>query len=173
MDIPDEINKVRVAGSEHPFGARRFGWPFCYGQQQKDKEFNPPEFKRIDISADCTTTEPSFIKLPFDANPAGLAFVSSNKWPNEWTNNLLVAYGGMREGSSGGYKVVRVVLDKDGETILDDNNNPIIEDFISGWYQDEKIHGKPVDLKFSPDGYLFITDPMAGVILRVIPKTVL
>ena len=41
---PDEINIVKVAGSEHEFGARRFGWPFCYGNKIKDKTFNPDKW---------------------------------------------------------------------------------------------------------------------------------
>ncbi|MDO8496203.1 MAG: PQQ-dependent sugar dehydrogenase, partial [bacterium] len=48
---PDEINIVKVAGSEDKFGAKRYGWPFCYGNQVRDKKFNPEKIERIDISS--------------------------------------------------------------------------------------------------------------------------
>lgn len=45
---PDEINIIKVAGAEDKFGAKRYGWPFCYGNQVRDKTFNPEKFQRID-----------------------------------------------------------------------------------------------------------------------------
>src|SRR3989338_6546500 len=44
---PDEVNIVKVAGPEHKFGARRYGWPFCYGDKVQDKKFNPRKWERI------------------------------------------------------------------------------------------------------------------------------
>ena len=51
------------------------------------------------------------------------------------------------------------------------------EDFISDWLSEgpstssgqAKIYGRPVDLKFGPDGALYISDDAAGVIYRVNP----
>lgn len=192
---PDEINVVKVAGPEHKFGARRYGWPFCYGNQVKDKIFKPDGWERIDISDDCTQTEPPVIEIPAHSVPLGLAFVPGQKtindfaspedlrnqiaisdvrWPKEWEGDLLVAYHGSWNRSEPiGYKVVRYDLDKNGKIL---SQEPV--DFISGWLENKKqetrdkqqVFGRPVDLKFSPDGVLYVSDDEAGVIYRVIKK---
>ncbi|MDP3954259.1 MAG: PQQ-dependent sugar dehydrogenase, partial [bacterium] len=59
---PDEINIIKVATSEHQYGARRYGWPFCYGNQVKDSTFQPDKVDRIDIPTDCGQSEPATIE---------------------------------------------------------------------------------------------------------------
>jgi len=158
---PDEINIVKVADQENKFGARRFGWPFCYGNQVRDKAFNPSKVDRIDIPTDCRQTEPATIELPAHSAPLGLAFVSSSKWPKEWQDNLLVAYhGSWNRSEPTGYKIVRLVVDKDGKTSQ-------TEDFISGWLENGKVSGRPVDLKFGPDGTLYVSDDQAGLVYKI------
>lgn len=176
---PDEINIVHVAGSEHKFGARRYGWPFCYGNRVKDKTFNPEKVDRVDIPQNCSQTEPANIEIPAHSAPLGLTFVSNSKWPKEWQNNLLVAYhGSWNRSVPAGYKVARFVADGNGRVSK-------TEDFISGWLQgpsagstssletgsgQAKTLGRPVDLKFGPDGALYISDDSAGIIYRVISE---
>lgn len=167
---PDEINIIRPAGSEQKFGARRFGWPFCYGNQVSDKTFKPGKIERTDIPTDCSQTEPATIEIPAHSAPLGLAFITSNKWPSQWKNNLLVAYHGSWNSSVPvGYKIVRLKVDKKGKISE-------TADFITGWLNSSagskqaKIYGRPVDLKFGPDGALYISDDQAGVIYRVFLK---
>lgn len=160
---PDEINIVRVAGPEHKFGARRYGWPFCYGNKVKDTKFNPEKIERIDIPTDCSQTEAAAIELPAHSAPLGLAFVTSDKWPDQWRNDLLVAYhGSWNRSEPTGYKIVKFKVDKDGKVSE-------VSDFITGWLSPDKknVYGRPVDLKFGPDGALYISDDAAGVIYRV------
>lgn len=178
---PDEINIVKVAGQENKFGARRFGWPFCYGRQVRDKTFNPvksggtgaeqfnrvnpAKVSRIDLSADCSQTEPAIIELPAHSAPLGLVFIADSRWPKEWQNDLLVAYhGSINRSEKTGYKIVKIKVDKNGKVSK-------IEDFITGWLQtSNQIFGRPVDLKFGPDGALYISDDLAGVIYKVSPQ---
>src|SRR3989344_1954340 len=178
---PDEINIIKVAGPEHKFGARRYGWPFCYGDKVKDKKFNPKKWERIDITDDCSQTEPPVIEIPAHSAPLGLAFVPSNSlttsdgrgtsdvkiWPKEWGGDLLVAFhGSWNRSELTGYKVVRYDLDKNGNVI---SQAPV--DFISGWISDNKkeVYGRPLDLKFDNGGNLYISDDVTGVIYRVRP----
>ena len=80
-----------------------------------------------------------------------------------------------------GYKVVRYDLDENGNVL---SQQPT--DFITGWLdpstrssteahskssgQVAKTLGRPVDLKFSSDGTLYISDDASGVIYKVTSK---
>lgn len=164
---PDEINIVRVAGPNDKFGAKRYGWPFCYGDRVRDKKFNPDKINRIDIPSDCTKTEPSAIEIQAHSAPLGLAFITDKKWSKEWQGDLLVAFHGSESGGKfTGYKIVRYDLDADGNVLSQEPN-----DFISGWLGNEgKISGRPVDLKFGPDGALYVSDDAAGIIYKIETK---
>ena len=163
---PDEVNIVSGADESNKFGARRFGWPFCYGNRIPDKTFKPDKIDRIDIPTDCGQTEPSVIDIPAHSAPLGLAFVpKGDGWPQEWRNDLLVAYhGSWNRTVPTGYKIIRFDVDKNGRSSG-------VSDFISGWLtSDSKTLGRPVDLKFGPDNALYISDDSVGVIYRVDPK---
>ncbi len=169
---PDEINIIKVAGPEDQFGAKRYGWPFCYGNKVRDEKFNPDKIDRTDISSDCNKTVSPAIQIPAHSAPLGITFINNKKWPPEWQNDLLIAFHGSWNRSEPlGYEVVRYDLDADGNVL---SQKPI--DFITGWLNSstgsgqDKIYGRPVDLKFRPDGTLFISDDTAGVIYRVSPR---
>ena len=80
--LPDEINILQAPTPAQKFGARRYGWPVCYGQKIRDTSFNPAKIDRIDIPQDCAETEPATTELATDADPAGLVF---------WNGALVVA----------------------------------------------------------------------------------
>src|SRR3989338_8065292 len=166
---PDEVNIVKVAGPEHKFGARRYGWPFCYGDKVQDKKFNPRKWERIDITNDCSQTELPVIEIPAHSAPLGLTFIPQDQgWPKEWGGDLLVAFhGSWNRNEPTGYKVVRYDLDIDGNVLSGDPIN-----FITGWISgdNKNIYGRPVDLKFDNRGNLYISDDEAGSIYKIIPK---
>lgn len=161
---PDEINIIKPAGLEHKFGARRFGWPFCYGNKVKDETFKPEKIERIDIPTDCSKTDAPVIEIPAHSAPLGLVFIPiSSGWPKEWEGDLLVAFhGSWNKSEPTGYKIVRFKVDKNGKVSE-------IADFITGWLSQNKknVYGRPVDLKFGSDGALYISDDQVGVIYRV------
>lgn len=166
---PDEINIVRVGGPNDEYGAKKYGWPFCYGDRVKDKTFNPPKFERKDIPTDCGKTYPPIIEISAHSAPLGLAFISSSRWPADWQDNLLVAYhGSWNRSMPRGYKIVRFKLDKNGHLLQPKNQDG--EDFITGFYDGKNTLGRPVDLKFGPNSALYVSDDSAGVIYRVIPE---
>ena len=172
---PDEINIVKVAGPEDKFGAKRYGWPFCYGNKIKDKKFTPDKWERIDVTDDCTKTEPPVIEIQAHSAPLGLAFIPSEKgWPKEWEGDLLVAlHGSWNRSEPVGYKIVRYDLDAKGKVL---SSEP--KDFVSGWLviNNQKLItknqtlGRPVDLKFGPDNALYVSDDQAGVVYRISPN---
>ncbi|TSC74688.1 MAG: hypothetical protein G01um101444_211 [Parcubacteria group bacterium Gr01-1014_44] len=153
---PDEINIVKVAGPEDKFGAKRYGWPFCYGKKIQDKKFNPEKWERIDLTNDCHNTKEPVIEMQAHSAPLGLAFIPSGKgWPKDWEGDLLVAlHGSWNRSEPVGYKIVRYDLDAKGKVL---SSEP--KDFVSG--------GRPVDLKFGLDGVLYVSDDAAGLIYRI------
>lgn len=169
---PDEINIIKPAGLEHKFGARRFGWPFCYGNKVKDETFKPEKIERIDIPTDCSKTDAPVIEIPAHSAPLGLVFIPSassgqvRNWPKEWEGDLLVAFhGSWNKSEPTGYKIVRFKVDKNGKVSE-------TADFITGWISEnnKNIYGRPVDLKFGPDGALYISDDTAGIIYKLETK---
>lgn len=151
---PDEINIVEDGGF--------YGWPYCYGQNIWDQEFD----KSAQSREICARALPDHIDLPAHSAALGMAFVQGDAgWPEEYRHDLLVAYHGSWNSSQPtGYKIVRVKLDERGKYLG-------LEDFISGWLPEGKsagqAYGRPVSLLFGPDGKLYISDDKAGVIYLV------
>ncbi len=147
---PDEINILQEG--------RNYGWPFCYGKNVHDPDFDP------DGKKTCREPEsfPAHIDIPAHSAPLGLAFFPEDGWPAEFRNDLLVAYhGSWNRSVPTGYKIVRYHLDRTGTYLA-------VEDFITGWLRkDGRALGRPVDIMIRPDGTIFITDDKAGVVYLV------
>ncbi len=147
---PDEINILKEG--------RNYGWPYCYGKQVHDDQFDPQGAHR-DF---CQQTEPSYIDIPAHSAPLGLAFFPQDGWPEEYRYNLFVSYhGSWNRTIPTGYKVVRYKLDPQGKVLG-------VEDFISGWLTPAGALGRPVDILIRNNGEMFISDDKAGVIYRVV-----
>jgi len=146
---PDEINII-LEGSH-------YGWPYCYGKRLHDDKSDPTGARR----EFCNDTIPSFIDVPANEAPLGLAFFPP-AWPEEFRHDLLVAFHGSsnRTEPTGG-KVVRYKLDAAG-------NFMDVEDFITGWLTPAGALGRPVDILITPDGVIYISDDKAGVVYRVV-----
>jgi glucose/arabinose dehydrogenase len=153
---PDEINIIDPAATS----TADYGWPVCYGKNIHDTQFD----KNTYIRNPCLEPfeKPSHIDLQAHSAPLGLAFVSSTYgWPQDYTGNLLVAFhGSWNRSIPTGYKVVRLILDKNGGFVRQD-------DFITGWLEGNKAIGRPVGLTYDKNGRLYISDDKTGIIYRV------
>ncbi len=157
---PDEINIIRVPDKNDEFGAKRYGWPFCYGNKIKDESFKPGQYTRQDLDPDCSKTITPEIEIPAHSAPLGLVFVNSKKFPADWQGDLLVAYhGSWNRSQKTGYRIVRF---KKG----DNSKYEYLGDLIN-WLDGDKVLGRPVDLKFGPDGALYVSDDYGGSIYRI------
>jgi glucose/arabinose dehydrogenase len=147
---PEEVNIAREGAD--------YGWPYCYADNAHDDNFDPQK------NVSCADKTPPHIAFQAHSAPLGLAFVPENSnWPAEYKNNLLVAYhGSWNRSVPTGYKIARYKLDAEGN-VLDKNG----EDFAAGWLQGGDALGRPVDLKFGPDGALYVSDDKAGVIYKI------
>lgn len=153
---PDEINVIDINAKS----VLDFGWPVCYGDNIHDTVFDKNQYFRNPCQAPFEL--PARINLQAHSAPLGLAFVPADSvWPQEYHDNLLVAFhGSWNRSVPTGYKVVRLIPDASG-------NLSRQEDFISGWLTKAGAIGRPVDLLFDQAGNLYISDDKAGVIYRV------
>ncbi len=138
---PDEINIIKEG--------RHYGWPFCYGKNVPDPEFE---------EENCSSKEPSFIDLQAHSAPLGLAFNTGSNFPQEYKNNLFVAYhGSWNRKVPTGYKVARIDIDAKK-----------VYDFADGWLANgNDVLGRPVDLIFDKNGLMYASDDFSGVIYRI------
>lgn len=150
---PDEINILE--------DGKNYGWPICYGKNIHDTDFDKKTYVRNPCMEPFET--PSYIDLPAHNAPLGFAFFPEEGWPQDYWNNILVAYHGSWNSSTPvGYKIVRLRLDSQG--------NPLgpAEDFITGWLKDNGASGRPVDIIIQPGGIIYVSDDKAGVIYKIV-----
>jgi len=166
FDFPaDEINMLELG--------KNYGWPYCFGSDKPDMEYDKTLSeninKKLEGSIDdyCKKTEDAKFLLDAKSKPRGLLFYKGNNFPKEYKNNMFIALNGLPKGRfPSGYKIVRVVVEKDRVVK--------VEDFITGWFthtNDEEIEweaaGSPYGLAVAPDGMLYVSDNEGGYIFRV------
>ena len=152
---PDELNIIEKG--------KNYGWPVCYGNRIHDVQFD----KNTYIMDPCALTAASAYDLPAHVAPLGLAFIPEESfWPEEYGNDLLVAYHGSWNRSTPiGYSIYRIMLNEDSQILGE-------EPFIEGWLtKKNEALGRPVDLKFM-NGSLYVSDDKSGVIYRVFSEMV-
>ncbi len=147
---PDTIDIIKQG--------KNYGWPYCYGKQIQDLTFDSSAAAK----QFCSQSEPSHIDLQAHSAPLGLAFFPAQGWPQEYQCNMLVAYhGSWNRSVPTGYKIVRFVLDQNGQYLSQ-------SDFITGWLvNNQTALGRPVDILIQPDGRIYISDDKAGVIYLI------
>jgi glucose/arabinose dehydrogenase len=147
---PDEINIIE--------DGQDYGWPFCYGNKIADTKFTED---RPQGRVECPKTTPALFEIPAHSAPLGLTFITSKQFPNEWQEDLLVAYHGSWNSTKPvGYKVVR--MNVEGDKITSE------EDFITGFLDGSEAIARPVDLIFDKAGSLYLSDDKAGYIFKII-----
>jgi glucose/arabinose dehydrogenase len=141
---PDEINIVREG--------KNYGWPNCYGDKIHDTNFdgrNPDT---------CRSTESPIFQIPAHSAPLGLTFINSSQFPQDWQNDLLVAYHGSWNRSVViGYKIVHLKINANSIT----NSEDFLTGFLQGTTKDSSL-GRPVDLAFDKNGSLYVSDDKTG-----------
>lgn len=136
---PEEVNIIREGS--------HYGWPYCYADKVVDQKMNPGGSK-----FDCGTSVKPHISFQAHSAPLGLDFLGQD---------LLISYhGSWNRSVPTGYKVVKVILDADGNPA----GGP--EDFLTGWIgQGGTSLGRPVDILVREKGdEIFISDDKAGVV---------
>jgi glucose/arabinose dehydrogenase len=143
--VPDELNRVAQSG-------QHFGFPYCHGGDFPDPEFG--------AGRSCTEFVAPALKLGPNVAALGMRFYTGRLFPAQYQDNLFIAQRGSwnRERKTG-FAVMRVSL----------KGNAIerYEPFVTGWMNEERFWGRPVDVLVMPDGALLISDDHSGAIFRV------
>ncbi len=123
-----------------------YGWPYCY--QVGKRSIADPQFAKANKKINCDTSPLPYAAFIGHSSPLGFETFTGN-------DDFLVALHGsgfIRIGH--GYSVARVTKDK------------APQDFITGFLQNRKINGRPVDIMKFGKGFL-ISDDYAGAVYYV------
>lgn len=150
---PDEVNIIQDGNN--------YGWPYYYGQNILDTQFVTDPA----TAPPASTMTPPHVEFQAHSAPLGLAFVTSDKWPAGYKNDLIVAFhGSWNRSVPTGDKLVLVRLDNQG-------NYQSTEDLITGWQQaDGSRLGRPAGVIMRPDGTMYVSDDDNGAIYRISPQ---
>jgi len=111
----DELNHVTKSG-------QHFGYPYCHQGDTPDPEFGS---KRK-----CNEFVPPVVKLGPHVAALGMRFYTGRQFPDAYRNNVFIAeHGSWNRSKKIGYRVVRVVLDRQGRVVQ-------LEPFVDGWQRD-------------------------------------
>jgi glucose/arabinose dehydrogenase len=147
-DIPeDELNVLREPGKQH------FGFPFCH-----QGTFTDPEYGWGRSCADFT---PPAALLGAHTAALGLRFYTGSQFPDSYRNAIFVArHGSWNRTRKLGWDVVAVKLGPDGKVAS-------VDPFLTGFLDDNRYLGRPVDVLVAKDGSLLVSDDYNGAIYRI------
>ncbi len=145
---PCELDQIRQGGF--------YGWPFANGDRVPDPDLGTGREAVIDASI-----PPAFSFRAHNA-PLGMVFLRSDKQPDEFRGDALVAlHGSWNRSRKDGYKVVALHWAADG-TISS-------RDFLTGFLIDENVIGRPAELTEAADGAIYVSDDYANAVYRIVP----
>jgi len=143
---PDELNHVTSV-------PQNFGFPYCHGGDIPDPEFGAQHA--------CKEFVPPAQKLGPHVASLGMRFYTGAQFPPAYRNQIFIAeHGSWNRSQKIGYRVTLVELD--------DARKPVkYSPFAEGWLQGDRVWGRPADVSVAPDGSLFVSDDLAGVVYRI------
>ena len=142
----DELNRVTKMGED-------FGAPYCWQGNIIDQE--------LGWGKDCKDyTAPVGLMGPHVA-ALGMRFYTGSMFPKTYKNAIFIArHGSWNKSHKEGGDVVVVKLNKDGTV-------KSMEPFLTGFLEDNKYVGRPVDVMFLKDGSLLVSDDWNGAVYRI------
>lgn len=148
---PEHLNLIE--------GGKHYGWPYCWGDPA-----NPGQlFQDPNLPAEagiCARSQAPAALLPAHSTPLGLTFLQHSHLPAALQNDLVVAlHGSWNRAQPSGYALYRVIFR---------NHQPAeVVPFVTGWLQQGRPWGRPVDVIVGADGWLYVTDDLTGWIYRI------
>jgi glucose/arabinose dehydrogenase len=146
-DFPnDELNRVSKVGED-------FGAPYCYQGNIPDPEFG--------WGRSCSEFTPPVALMGPHAAALGMRFYTGSMFPPEYKNAIFVArHGSWNRTNKFGGDIAVVKLDEGGTV-------KSVEPFMTGFLEDNKYVGRPVDVMLMKDGSLLVSDDWNGAVYRI------
>jgi glucose/arabinose dehydrogenase len=147
-DFPeDKLNRLTQPGKDN------FGYPYCHQGNMTDPEFG--------WGRSCDEfTKPVTLLGPHSAL-LGMRFYTGSAFPSEYRNAIFIArHGSWNRSQKIGGDIVVVKLNDDGTF-------KSVEPFLTGFIENNKYVGRPVDVLFINDGSMLVSDDYNGAIYRV------
>jgi len=143
----DKLNRLL-----HP-GQDNFGFPYCDGGDIPDAQFG--------WGHSCDEFTKPIAQLGPHTAPLGMRFYTGKAFPKEYRNSIfIVRHGSWNRSKKIGSDVLVARLNPDGTV-------KSIEPFISGFIQDDKYVGRPVDIEWLKDGSMLLSDDYNGAVYRI------
>ncbi|MGB7922155.1 MAG: hypothetical protein WCF57_02800 [Pyrinomonadaceae bacterium] len=138
-----------------------YGWPYCF--QSGSRILPDYKFNTRGTKMNCRNVPRAFAAFDAHSSPLGFEYFGANGSTALSDSFLVALHGSTKKGLNRGYRIVRVRADGSRAAARP-------EDFINGFLEAGRTHGRPVDLlSFGPDG-LLLTDDYAGVVYYVYKK---
>jgi glucose/arabinose dehydrogenase len=147
-DIPeDELNRITASGKKH------FGFPFCHQGNFADPEYG--------WGHSCDEYEKPIALLGPHSAALGMRFYTGDMFPAEYKNAIFIArHGSWNRTKKVGGDIVVAKLNDDGSV-------KSLEPFLTGFLEDNKYLGRPVDVQVMQDGSMLVSDDFNGAVYRV------
>jgi glucose/arabinose dehydrogenase len=142
----DELNRVTKAGED-------FGAPYCLQGNILDPEFG--------WGKSCADYTAPVGLLGSHTAALGMRFYTGKMFPAAYKDAIFIArHGSWNKTTKLGGDVVVAKLNKDGTV-------KSVEPFLTGFIEDNKYVGRPVDVLQMKDGSLLVSDDWNGAIYRI------
>jgi len=147
-DLPNgELNRITKPGQQH------FGFPYCHQGSIPDPEFG--------WGYKCSDFTPPIALMGPHAAPLGMRFYTGTMFPKKYRNTIFVArHGPWNRTIKYAADIVAVHLNAKG-------GFKSMEPFFSGFVENNKYIGRPVDVTVMKDGSLLVSDDWNGAVYRV------
>ena len=144
---PCELNRVGVLG-------QHFGYPYCHAGEILDPQFGGGK--------NCDDYVKPAQNLGPHVAPLGLKFAVTKNFPTIYKNKIFIAeHGSWNRSKKIGYRI-QMVTEQNGQGISYDT-------FADGWLDNvsQEVWGRPVDLVWTEDGSMLLSDDMSGTVYRI------
>jgi glucose/arabinose dehydrogenase len=136
---------------------KHYGWPYCF--QAGPRIYPDPKFNTTGGKFDCAKVPQALMPFPAHSSPLGFEYFDSNNSSDLAGSFLVALHGSTKKTLRRGYRVVRIP-----------EAGGSMQDFITGFFEANKINGRPADVfSFGKDAFL-VTDDYSGVIYYVYRK---
>ncbi|MGJ7043143.1 glucose/arabinose dehydrogenase [Shinella sp. BE166] len=145
--VPDYLTSVKENGF--------YGWPWSYYGQHVDPRVRPqrPDLVEKAIAPDYA--------LSSHVAALGLAFTNDSAMPEAFRNGAFVGNrGSWNRNAFNGYKVIYVPF-------VNGQPSGKAQDVVTGFLENDQVHGRPVGLGIDGTGALLIADDAGNTVWRV------